>query len=387
MFFFDRDPSLSSRNTPTYKYYKLLEVSRDASREEIKKNFKKLAQVYHPDKGGDPTKFALVREAYEVLVNPKKRRFYDQHGDAGFEQNSPHPHRPPTTSSLVLTLSLSEFYGGVTKQIPYSRTVICMNCAGKGSRSSISCNECGGTGMGENTYRVGPMVFKNRGPCEACGGSGDRFSDADRCPDCRGRGVVRKEKTLDVCVKPGTPRGHKLRFAEAADQEPGRDAGDLVVILQEEPHSLYRRIGDDLVASIRVSLGTALCGTPETLELLDGQSLTLAPPPNFIVKPGTLGCLPGKGMPRFERPGEAGTLYLQFHISFPQTLPLRSRQIAQLIFPFDEDGEEILTRSSSAEIVRWDEAEPDALLSLEGASENTGFLSGTEDDIEGCRQQ
>ncbi|MBA7683950.1 Chaperone protein DnaJ [subsurface metagenome] len=287
MFLFDREP-LHSRRTTTHKYYQLLDIPRNASPADVKTNFKKLAQVYHPDKGGDPAKFVLLREAYEVLSNPKKRRLYDQHGDAGLEQlqDAERHQRPPTSSSIVLDLSLSEFYTGVSKQIPYSCTVICMNCAGKGSRSTISCAKCAGTGVAENTYQVGPMVFQNRGPCGACSGAGERFSVADRCPDCRGQRVVRVKKTLDVCVQPGTPVGHKLSFADAADQEPGRDTGDLVVVLQEEPHSIFRRVGDDLVASIDVSLATALCGESTSLELLDGQSITLEPPPRLYYQTG-----------------------------------------------------------------------------------------------------
>ena len=98
MFLFNQHP-LHSRQEITHKYYQLLDVPQNASLTDIKKKFKKLAYIYHPDKGGDPTKFALLREAYEVLVNPKKRGFYDKHGDAGLEhlQVAVQPQRRPTT--------------------------------------------------------------------------------------------------------------------------------------------------------------------------------------------------------------------------------------------------------------------------------------------------
>ena len=260
MFLFDRELR-QSHQVITHQYYKLLDVPRNASLVDIKTKFKKLAFVYHPDKGGDPTKFSLLREAYEVLSDPKKRRFYDQYGDGGLEQlqESAQPRQQPTMSSIVLRLSLGEFYTGVVKKIPYSRTVICMNCAGKGSRLTISCTNCSGTGIAETAYRVGPVVFQNRGTCEVCVGSGESFLPTDQCPDCLGQRTVRVQKDRDVCVKPGTPVGHKLTFADSADQEPGRDTGDLVVVLQEEPHSSFRRVGDDLITLLQVSLATALC--------------------------------------------------------------------------------------------------------------------------------
>lgn len=384
MFLFDQN-ILHSRQAVTHKYYKLLDVSRNASLADIKTNFKKLARVYHPDKGGDPTKFSLLREAYEVLANPKKRQFYDKHGDASLEQlqDSAQPRNHPTTSSIVVPLSLCEFYTGVTKKIPHSCTVVCMNCAGKGSRSTISCTNCTGTGVAETTYRVGPMVLQNRGVCGICSGSGEIFSAADQCPDCLGQRVVRVQKELDVCVQPGTPVGHKLTFADGADQEPGRDTGDLVVVLQEEedPHSSFRRFGDDLVASFQVSLATALCGDSSRLELLDGQYITIQPPSNYIIKPGTIGRIPGKGMPCFDREG-AGTLYLKFQISFPDSLPTRSRQLAKLILPLEND--EVVSLPS--EKVEWTVASTEDLPQLE-TKEGMRFFSTNEDDVEGCRQQ
>jgi len=384
MFLFNQHP-LHSRQEITHKYYQLLDVPQNASLTDIKKKFKKLAYIYHPDKGGDPTKFALLREAYEVLVNPKKRGFYDKHGDAGLEhlQDSVQPQRRPTTSSIVLTLSLSEFYTGVTKKIPYSRTVICMNCAGKGSRNTISCTNCTGTGIAENTYRVGPMVFQNRGTCGVCTGTGESFSAADQCSDCLGQRVVRVKKELDVHVQPGTPVGHQLTFADTADQEPGRDTGDLVVVLQEEPHSIFRRVGDDLVAAFRVPLATALCGDSSRLELLDGQYITIQPPPDYIIKPGTIGRIPGKGMPYFDKEAGAGVLYLQFQIYFPENLPPRSRQLAKLLFPLEGDDE--ATSLPSTEVVSWTVAGPGD-LPQSGSSEEMRFFSADE-DVEGCRQQ
>jgi DnaJ-class molecular chaperone len=177
-----------------------------------------------------------------------------------------------------------------------------------------------------------------------------------------------------VCVQPGTPVGHKLTFADGADQEPGRDTGDLVVVLQEEedPHSSFRRFGDDLVASFQVSLATALCGDSSRLELLDGQCITIQPPSNYIIKPGTIGRIPGKGMPCFDREG-AGTLYLKFQISFPDSLPTRSRQNDEVV-------------SLPSEKVEWTVASTEDLPQLE-TKEGMRFFSTNEDDVEGCRQQ
>jgi len=393
MFLFDR-PSLQSRQAPTYKYYKLLDVPRNAPLGDIKVGFKKKAFVHHPDRGGDPAEFALLREAYEVLLDPKKRKFYDQYGDAGLEHlQETEPQRRAAASSIVMTLPLSEFYTGVEKQMPYSQTVICMNCAGKGSRSTISCTNCSGTGVAETTYRVGPMMFQNRGTCSVCSGSGESFSSSDRCSECLGQRVVRVQKELDVCVKPGTPTGHRLTFVDAADQEPGCDTGDLVVVLQEEPHSVFTRDGDDLIASVPVSLSSALCREPTTFELLDGQYITLQPPPDYIIKPGTIGKIPGKGMPCYEQDGR-GTLYLAFEIVFPEHLPPRSRQLIKLILPVANESttaspavSETAKRSANAPEVTWTVALPTDLPRSKYQEEEVRFFPPGADGIETCRQQ
>ena len=384
MFLFN-NPPLPSRRTLTHKYYTLLDLPVTASSGDIKSQFKKKAFGYHPDRGGDPTKFALLRQAYEVLSDSKKRSFYDQHGDAGLEdlQESEQPRRRGAASSIVMTLPLNEFYTGVEKKMPYSQTVICMNCAGKGSRTTISCTNCSGTGTAETAYRVGPMVFQNSGPCEVCAGSGESFSSSDRCPECLGNRVVRANKELDVCVKPGTPPGHRFTFVDAADQEPGLDTGDLVVVLQEEPHPRFKRIGDDLIASVSVSLSTALCGAPSSFEFLDGHYLTIQPPPDYIIKPGTIGRIPGKGMPVYEGKGR-GTLYLKFDIVFPEQLPPRSRQLAKLILPVTNED----TATPLADVVTWTVASTDDLPQARRHQEDgVRFFSAGDHDVEGCRQQ
>jgi len=227
------------------------------------------------------------------------------------------------------------------------------------------------------------MVFKNHGTCGVCSGSGESFPSGDRCSECLGQRVVRVQKELDVFVKPGTPTGHRLTFVDAADQEPGRDTGDLVVVLQEEPHSVFSRFGDDLVASVQVSLATALCGKATPLELLDGQYITIQPPPDYIIKPGTIGSIPGKGMPCYNREGR-GMLYLKFEIDFPENLPPRSRQLAKLILPDDES-----TKTSLSEVVTWTVASSKELPQSQSQHQEEGvrFFSPGEDDIEGCRQQ
>jgi len=176
--------------------------------------------------------------------------------------------------------------------------------------------------------------------------------------------------------------GHRLTFVDAADQEPGRDTGDLVVVLQEEPHSVFSRVGDDLVASVPVSLSTALCGESSFLELLDGQYITIQPPPDYIIKPGTIGSIPGKGMPYYDRDGR-GTLYLKFQIVFPENLPPRSRQLVKLILPVSDEN----TKASLSEVVTWTVASSKDLPHSQHEEEEVRFFSPGENEIEGCRQQ
>ena len=205
MFFFENEFSLrrgTASNPPTFRHYTALGLTKSAPQKEIKENFRKLALKMHPDKGGDAAEFTKLREAYNVLRNPRARALYDNAGDQGTQENAREMPEVPTTKtiSLFLDLSLEEIYTGVSKTINYTRSRICLDCAGRGASATTICSLCGGVGSTTSLVRMGPVVLENVIPCRKCQGSGETFNFADQCIGCCGQKVLRGEDCPQVDI-------------------------------------------------------------------------------------------------------------------------------------------------------------------------------------------
>lgn len=267
-------------------FYKALELEKNADPGEIKKQYRKMAAKHHPDKGGDPERFKEIQKAYEVLSDPEKRQTYDRFGEEGLEnggaQGGPSDlfdilsGRPrgggrsgqKKGQNVVhqLSVSLEEIYTGKTRKLRMRREVI-----EQGSMST--CDVCGGKGVQIRVVRMGPMIQQVQENCRACDGQGHRFESKQ------------VQEVMEVVVPKGAPDGYKLTFHEKADEIPDGIPGDVVFVLQEQPHSEFRRKGADLYLKRRISLVEALCGFRMEVTHLDGRKLLIKTAPGQVVTP------------------------------------------------------------------------------------------------------
>jgi len=269
-------------------FYKLLGVSKTATQDEIKKAYRKAAVKNHPDKGGDPEVFKNIQKAHDALGDERKRELYDRYGEEGLEeggggggpgdifdvlsgrgrggrQQSRVKKGEPMVHPLKVTLE--QLYKGATRSLRLTRKVI------DRQRGVETCSACHGQGARIQTIRMGPMIQQVQKTCEVCGGTGQTFRQS------------KQQETLDVHIPKGAPDQHKINFSEKADEIPDGEAGDVVFVLNEQPHAEFKRHGDDLYIERSISLTEALCGFKMELKALDGRTLIISSAPGEVIRP------------------------------------------------------------------------------------------------------
>jgi len=276
------------KKADTTKLYETLGVEPGCSPDVLKKAYRKLAVKLHPDKGGDPEKFKEVQKAFDILGDERKREIYDKYGEEGLEnggggdgpgdifdvlsgrqrkQRSGVKKGEPMVHPLKVTLE--QLYKGSSRTLRLTRKVI------DKERGVERCSSCGGQGYKIQTIRMGPMIQQVQKHCDECGGQGTIFRQ------------TKVQETLDVHIPKGAPDQHKINFSEKADEIPDGEAGDVVFVLQEQPHAQFKRKGDDLYIERKISLSEALCGFNMQLTHLDGRILIIKSGPGEILKPST----------------------------------------------------------------------------------------------------
>lgn len=274
------------KDVDTTKFYKLLEVEKSASEPEIKKAYRKLAVKHHPDKGGDPEKFKEITRAYEVLSDSDKRSRYDRFGEEGLEDGGGgdagdifshffgggggggSKRRQKTKDvNQSLKVTLEQMYLGHTKKMAITRKVI------DKQKGVQQCSECGGRGVQVKTIRMGPMIQQMQSACDSCGGQGKSFK------------TKQEREVLEVMIQKGSPDGNKVVFREMADEHPDADTGDVIFVLKQEEHPVFKRKGADLYMEKKISLVEALCGFEFSITHLDGRKLLVKTNPGDIMKP------------------------------------------------------------------------------------------------------
>jgi molecular chaperone DnaJ len=334
-------------------HYATLGVSRDASSEDIKRAYRRLARQYHPDANQqDPTsaeRFKEITHAYDVLSDPVKRERYDMFGDdragaAGFADfggisdlfatffggapTSSSRRRGPTRGADLLAeveLTLEEAAAGVERDLEIETLVECSDCGGSGAAPGTMptrCQDCGGTGEIRQSRRTmfGNVITATT--CRRCGGTGQRVYDP--CPHCSGRGVVPMTETLTVRVPPGVDDGAQLRVTGRgqAGARGGR-AGDLYVAIRVLPHSVFRRVGDDLGCEVAVPMTIAALGGEVGVPTLEGtETIEVAPG----TQSGEVVRLRGMGMPRMDRAG-SGELVALLKVEIPTDLDAEQAEL------------------------------------------------------------
>ena len=258
--------------------YDVLGVPRDASPEDIKKAYRKLAREHHPDKGGDPEKFKKVQEAYETLSDPQKRQNFDQFGSAEGPQMGGFPPNMNDVFSQMFSgafggprgpvrradhhheikLTLEETYRGVTKNMKITLAKTCFACQRK-------CPQC--RGAGTIHVQMGPMAFKQ--PCPACGGQG---GSASGCHECNFKSKKFEQLNLELKIPAGIEEGNTL-VASGLGEQPhrqGEDPGDLVFHIKIKSHPSLMRMGRDIVFSSKISFEESVLGKKLVVPHFDG---------------------------------------------------------------------------------------------------------------------
>ncbi|VVC03842.1 Chaperone protein DnaJ [Candidatus Bilamarchaeum dharawalense] len=352
-------------------YYEVLGVAKNASSDEIKKAYRKMAFEYHPDRNKSPdaeARFKEISEAYAVLSDDKKRAQYDQYGHAGFDQmySQEDIFRNADFSDIQdmfgsfgfgdpfggfgsmfgggrrrrehganletgIEISLEEAAKGVKKDIDYSRSKACSRCSGSGSEpgsSKKTCSVCQGKGQVQQTRRVGPMAFYTVTTCNKCRGEGSSVEKP--CKDCGGSGKVGSAEHIKVNIPAGIHSGMSLRLDDLGEY--GRDGpGDLFVKVYVKEHDKFERKEDDLFIEIPIGFSKAAIGGLVEVPTLFGKAELTIP---AGTQSHTIFRLRNEGMPRLGRNGKGDEL-VRVLIDVPKKL---SKKQKELLAQFDEES-------------------------------------------------
>ena len=335
-------------------YYNLLNVSRDADQDTLKRAYRRLARQYHPDVNMEPgaeEKFKEIGRAYEVLSDPEQRARYDQFGEAGvsgaaggmpdmgdmggfadlFESffgggsasgRGARRRQGPTQGDhlrLDLTISLREAVFGATREVPIRHLETCKTCSGSGlkpGRRLTTCSTCGGQGQVRRTSRTPFGVISQVTTCPTCGGRGQLIKPEDRCGTCNGQGATQVLKKLRITIPRGVESNQQLRVAgEGNAGGRGGPAGDLFVQLQVESDPRFQREGITIRSTTEVSYLQAILGDTITVATVEGdQSIELP----AGTQPGEVLTLPGLGVPKLGNPVARGDHLLTVKVRLPK---------------------------------------------------------------------
>ncbi len=365
-------------------YYEVLGVDRNASKEDIKKSYRKLAIKYHPDKNPGnkdaEEKFKEATEAYEVLGDEQRRRLYDQFGHEGvaaqagaggfqgfrsyndfqdlfrgfsdifgsdffesffgfgdlFGRTRTTTRRERATRGSDIRydvdLSLEEAAFGKRLEIKLTRDERCKECSGTGARAgsgSTTCPQCGGSGQVTRTQGF----FTIASTCPRCRGAGHVIKDS--CPACRGGGAVKKSRKIVIDIDPGVEDGTVLRLSgEGNAGSNGGPSGDLIVVIHQKPHSTFLRKDNDVICEVPISVYQAMLGAEIKVPTLDGKKVKINIPPG--TQSGRIFRLRKEGIPYLKRWGKGDQL-VKVIVRIPKNLTSSEKKALQEIYKSRDD--------------------------------------------------
>jgi len=340
-------------------YYEVLGVEKKATKEDIKKAFRKLAQKHHPDKGGDEAKFKEITEAYSILSDEKRRREYDSYGQTfagggpqggfggqGFDFSQfqgfggggvefdisdlfgdimgggGRRTRRGRDISIDVEISFKESVFGAKRSVLITKIGKCDTCTGTGAKPGTEmedCKTCNGQGRVRETRNTVMGPFSSVRTCSACEGAGK--VPKEKCATCGGHGVLRKEEEINVAVPAGVDGGEMMRMPGMGEAIKNGASGDLYVKIHVKPHATFRKEGLNLVMDLPVKLTDALLGTTVSIKTIDDKTLEVKVPQ--MSKPEEVLRLRGKGV---TIQGNSGDLLIRLSAALPKKLSSKAKK-------------------------------------------------------------
>ncbi|MFA6608657.1 MAG: molecular chaperone DnaJ [Candidatus Paceibacterota bacterium] len=362
----------------TKDYYNLLGVEKNASKDDIKKAFYKLASKYHPDKkGGDEKKFKEINEAYQTLSDDKKRKEYDTYGQTfngagpqggagfggfggGFNQadfadmqfdfgdlgdifgemfggqggfGGGSRSKRGRDISLEIDVPFTEAIFGTERNVLLSKVNTCKSCSGSGAKVGTkmkTCTTCNGQGKIHEIKKTFMGNFQAVRTCDSCRGTGK--IPEEKCHDCKGHGVINAREEINIAVPAGISNGEMIRMSQMGEAVSGGVSGDLYVKINVIPHKIWKREGNDLVTTHEIKLTDALLGVKHTIDGLDGKIEIDVP---SGVSTGEVLRVRSRGVPHIHDKGKRGDVLVKLHINMPKKL---SKKAMSFISGLQEEG-------------------------------------------------
>jgi len=363
-------------------YYDVLGVPKNASSEEIKKAFHKLAHKHHPHKGGDEKKFKEINEAYQILSDKEKRAQYDRFGrvfdggqptggqggqnwgDFGWAWGNPFSNSASQGEGsevefdfgnigdifeevlgfggqrrarkkdlkrgrdlkIDIEISLEDVLKGIKKEITLEKQVVCARCEGKGAEPGTKikeCFSCRGTGQVQKVKRTFLGAFTQWTTCPECQGEGQKPEKP--CNVCKGEGRLRGEKTVEINILPGADSNQVIKISKEGNAgKKGGDPGDLYIRVSVRPHPIFERKGDDLYTISEIAFSQSALGDEIEIPTLEGKKIVLEIPAG--TESGRIFKISGKGIPHFSGYGK-GNMYVQLFIKTPKKLTKEQKEL------------------------------------------------------------
>ncbi len=375
-------------------YYEILGVPRNATPEEIKKAYKRLALKYHPDRNPQnkkeaEEKFREISEAYEVLMDPEKRALYDRYGHEGlkgafreggftwrdfthfddledifgdireifekfsfgedifdifFGKRKVRERKKESIRSspgedlrIYVPLTLDEIYSGAEKTIKVKKYEVCPECNGKGAKEEgwKSCPICGGRGMVEKISSTFFGQFIQRSTCPNCLGRGEILSSP--CPACKGEGRKETEKLIKVNIPKGVRDGNYITLkGEGNAGIRGGPPGDILLYIKEKEHKFFKRDGDDLYVQIELTPSQIILGDRISIKHLNGKEVRVEIPKN--IREGKKIRIKGEGMPKLS--GGYGDFYIYIKVKIPEKITKEEEKYYKEILKIEKERKE-----------------------------------------------
>ncbi len=331
--------------------YDILELDTGADDKEIKKQYKKLAMVHHPDRGGEPAKFKEISDAYEILSDKDKRENYDKYGSENKINNSDdifgsmfgmggmpinvqdlgdmggmfnvfggNRHKNKVVN---VEITLDDIYTGTQKNISVDVSTKCRKCKGNGyfNDGKVICKTCNGNKVVLISQEIAPRIIQQvQVPCKDCNQLGYTIKEEFKCDKCDSTGLRKKKEEYNLNIKKGSYDGKEIVLEKKGDYNKEFDIrSDLIIKIKVIPHEIFIHKGNNLFLEQDISLGRALCGGYLSIDYLNNEELLIDI--DKIIKPNYLMKVNGKGLPKLNDENLVnGDLIIKFNIEFPDNI-------------------------------------------------------------------